>query len=163
MAVVSPAAAAPDECTDRHIASYEDVGNPLLVTVETTWTGSDYAKLRARTTSSGINETFEACWYISEGYYTFKSKANGKFVTAENSFAGDWEGVLRATATSVGDRERFRVTAGGGGTVHFSKLENVDNGRFVTAETTWAGDIKGILRARAVSPSSQTRFGLPRA
>lgn len=157
-----PAHAAP-VCSDKSIVSYASTSSPKVVTVETTWAGNDYAKLRARKTSVGTNEKFRFCWYTTEGYYTIQSRANSKYVTAENSFAGDWKGVLRASASSVGNRQKFRITAGAGGSSEFSKLENVDNGRFVSAEMTWAGDIKGILRARNVSAGTYERFQMASA
>ncbi len=158
----APAHAAPS-CSDKSIVSYASTSSPKVVTVETTWGGNDYAKLRARKTSVGTNEKFRFCWYTTEGYYTIQSKANNKYVTAETGFSGDWRGVLRATSSSVGDRQRFRITAGAGGSSEFSKIESVDNGKFVSAEMTWAGDIKGILRARNSSAGTYERFQMASA
>ncbi|WP_412743296.1 fascin domain-containing protein [Krasilnikovia sp. MM14-A1004] len=158
----APAQAAP-LCSDHALVSYADTHHPLVVTVETTWAGNDYAKLRARKTSVGTNEKFRYCWYTDQGYYTIQAKANNRYVTAENGFSGDWKGVLRATATSVGDRQKFRITAGAGGSSEYSKLQNVESGKFVSAEMTWSGDIKGILRARANSAGAYERFQSPSA
>jgi hypothetical protein len=150
-------------CTTHAIVSYASTSAPRVVTVETTWAGADYAKLRARKTSVGTNEKFQLCWYTSDGYYTLKSLANSRFVTAETGYGGDWKGVLRASSTTVGTKQKFRITGTVGGSANFSKMESVANGRYVSCEATWGGDIKGILRARNVSGGTYERFQFPGA
>lgn len=133
------------------------------MTVETTWRGAAFGKLRARKTTVGTNEKFQLCWYTSEGYYTLKALANGRNVTAETGYSGDWNGVLRASVTTVGTNQKFRITAGSGGSSEYSKIESVANGRYVSCEATWSGDIKGILRAQNVSAGTYERFQFPSA
>ena len=150
-------------CSTHAIVSYASTTAPRVVTVETTWAGADYAKLRARMTSVGTNEKFQLCWYTTEGYYTLKALANSRYVTAETGYSGDWNGVLRASSTTVGTKQKFRITGGSGGTSEYSKMESVANGRYVSCEATWGGDIKGILRARNISAGTYERFQFPSA
>jgi hypothetical protein len=150
-------------CTTNAIVSYTNTSAPRVTTVETTWAGDDYAKLRARKTSVGTNEKFQLCWYSSEGYYTLKALANSRYITAETGYSGSWNGVLRASSTTVGTKQQFRITGGAGGSVNFSKIESVANGRYVSCEATWSGDIQGILRARNLSAGTYERFQFPSA
>jgi hypothetical protein len=162
VALPTAATAAP-LCSNKAIVSYVNTASPRVVTVETTWAGSDYAKLRARKTSVGTNEKFQLCWYTAAGYYTVKALANNRYVTAETGYSGDWKGVLRASSTTVGIKQQFRITAGAGGSSEFSKMESVANGRYVSCEMTWVGDIKGILRARNTVAGAYERFRFPSA
>jgi hypothetical protein len=93
-----------------------------------------------------------ACW----SNVSFRSRANGRYVSAEIDYSGGYNGMLRARATAVLPWERYTVcrTSSTGATLIFSPA----NRRYVSAELGYSGGYNGMLRARATVAGSWEVF-----
>jgi hypothetical protein len=100
-----------DAATRRTILMSNAIGMPYFgraVSAELSYTGSNYAMLRARASTTGPWEEFltssAPCGVCGT---TIISKADNRFVSTEIDYSGSSKGMLRARATSAGAWEQF--------------------------------------------------------
>ncbi|MFL6110838.1 MAG: RICIN domain-containing protein, partial [Catenulispora sp.] len=98
----------------------------------TTGTGGNQPiKAATPLTTMGDMEKFTTL-SVGDGYYTFASWANGKFVTATSNGTGS----LIANGTTAGDAQKFKPITNGDGTV---TLQAKVNGKYVTVPSGGTG------------------------
>jgi hypothetical protein len=138
-------------------------GEHHYTSTELAWSGSSYARLRARSDTIGAWEWYRLqCVDAWNGLYAIRSEANGLYVSAEVGWTGDDRGLLRARtrSTAIGSWERFQLISASYWWTGYDtiSIRATANGAFVSAERGWTGDRYGLLRAHAGSIGDWERF-----
>lgn len=142
MAMVSTTPAhASANCSEVSIKA----ANGLYVSAEIGYTGSYYGMLRARASTVGPWEKFQKCW-LDVNHFALYSEANGLYVRADLGYAttDPLYGMLRASINSIGGPYETFFDDSGDAIVAY-------NNRWVSAELSYPGSERGMLRARATS------------
>jgi hypothetical protein len=90
---------------------------------------------------------------------TFRSRANGRYVSAELGYGGGNYAMLRARARAIGPWERYDLRQTGAGAW---SIRSRANGRYVSAELGYGGGNYAMLRARATAIGPWERYDLYR-
>jgi subtilisin family serine protease len=91
---------------------------------------------------------------VGDGYYTFASWVNGKFITATNNGAGS----LIANGSSAGDAQKFKPITNSDGTV---TLQAKINGKYVTAPSNGAAAL--VANATTIGTAQKFIWASPSA
>ncbi|GAA1634348.1 fascin domain-containing protein [Actinoplanes couchii] len=135
--------------------SIRSTASGRYVSAEIGWAGPLNGALRARALTVGKWERFTVCRDPDTGITNIKAQANDDYVSAELDYAGARYGMLRAQANKVEGWERYYSNSAPGGQFSFYAR---DTRRWIAAETTFTGNLNGVLRARATSVSAEETF-----
>ena len=137
-----------------------------LVSAELGFTGSLEGMLRARADGIGRWETFTIDKVPNTSYYLIASNArvsgddysnlNKSLIRAELNYPGGDDGMLRAMGSpndGYQTAEQFQITSVGGGYV---TIKNRSTGKYLKAESGYAGQRDGMIRAAGNDPASWT-------
>ncbi len=125
--------------------TFRSIANGLYVSAELGYTGSNYAMLRARSSTQGDWEKFSE-YHYSDNQVGFYSTANFYWVSAELGYTGSNYAMLRARASTRGPWEDYNVVENADGTF---ALQSQANSLYVSAELGYTGSNYAMLRARA--------------
>jgi hypothetical protein len=117
--------------------------------------GADYAMLAADSATVGSLQQFSECYDPQTGAISFRSNANGLWVSAELTYGGNNYAELRARATTIGPWERYRLVGSAGGVV---AMESLANQQYVSAEILYQSPYADLLRARSASVGPWEQF-----
>jgi hypothetical protein len=89
---------------------------------------------------------------------TFRSRANGRYVSAELGYGGGNYAMLRARARAIGPWERYDLYRNN--RTGAWSIRSRANGRYVSAELGYGGGSNATLRARAGGVGPWEQFNI---
>jgi hypothetical protein len=144
-------------CQNR-LFEFRSMAEGKWVTTEVDDAGGDNGMLRARAATPGPWEVYRVVC-LGSGEFAIRSVENNRYVSAELGYTGSRYAMLRARATSIGPYERFRLQSSLDYTNYSDGyLWSVANGRYVSAEIGYAGNLDGMLRARSAPSGPWERY-----